>query len=59
MGHRFSATDKEKLKYWQKSLSVCHFTHYKIHWDCLGLKQGLCNEKPSTDHPSYGTTPVI
>ena len=44
--HRYSAIDREKLVYWQKSLSLYHF-----HMNYLGPRQGFCN-KLSSGHLS-------
>ena len=36
---------REKLKYWEKNLSQCHFVQHKSDMDCLEIEPGLpCRE---------------
>ena len=37
MGDWWNETDREKRKYWEYSLSKCHFIHHKFHVDWPGI----------------------
>ena len=40
MEHWWNGTDRGKLKYWERSLSQCHFVHHQPHMYWTGTKPG-------------------
>jgi len=38
MEHWWNGTDRGKLKYWERNLSLCHFVHRKSHIDLPGFE---------------------
>ena len=40
MDHWQNNIGRTNLKYWQSSLSQCHFVHHKLHVDCCWSEHG-------------------
>jgi hypothetical protein len=38
VGHWWNGADREQPRYWEKTLSQCHFLHHKSHMDWLGIE---------------------
>jgi hypothetical protein len=47
--HWCDDTDRGTRKYWERSLSQCHFDQYKFHMAGLGQNPGVRDERPATD----------